>query len=117
MCIFHFTSFMLATLDVMWGLIIVMGLQAVLFGLMPFRFLGGHALREWNSWAWGLLYGMSACFYSIVLMGANRATLGQIHTNHTELQVVWPFLGFAALSIAFRGYFALRDHRRRTTSP
>ena len=51
------TLFLDAALSTLW----VSGLQAVLFGLLPLRFLAGEKVVRWSRWGWLALYG-SALF-------------------------------------------------------
>jgi hypothetical protein len=105
-------GFLTLTLNATLSQLVVLGLQAVVFGLMPFTFLAGAKLRRWNLWFWGGLYGAAALLYAMVLVISTRETLGKARATNNEAMVIGLFLGFGALSLLFWGYFRIRAHYR-----
>jgi hypothetical protein len=100
------------TLDTTLTQLVVLGVQAVVFGLLPFSFLAGARLKEWSRLAWVGLYGAGAVFYALVLTVSTRETMGTARATGNELEVVALFLAFGAFSVLFWGYFRVRAHRR-----
>jgi hypothetical protein len=110
-------GFAILSLNAMLSQLVVLGVQVVVFGLMPFTFLAGAKLKRWKTWVWGALYGTAALFYAVVLVISTRDTLGKARATNDEVVVIGLFLGFGALSILFWGYFRLRArYRERATS-
>jgi hypothetical protein len=105
-------GFLTLTLNATLSQLVVLGLQAVVFGLMPFTFLAGAKLRKWNLWFWGALYGAAALLYAVVLIISTKETLGKARATNNEAMVIGLFLGFGALSVLFWGYFRIRAHYR-----
>jgi hypothetical protein len=100
------------TLDTTLAQLVVLGVQAVVFGLLPVSFLAGARLKEWNRLAWVGLYGTAAIFYAMVLTVSTRETMGTARATGNEMEVIGLFLGFGAFSVLFWGHFRLRAHRR-----
>jgi hypothetical protein len=110
-------GFAIHTLNALLSQVVLLGVQAVVFGLMPFTFLAGARLTKWSWWIWGALYGAAAAFYSVVLVVTTKETLGKARADHNEAMVIGLFIGFGVLSILFWGYFRFRArHRVRTTT-
>jgi hypothetical protein len=105
-------GFLTLSLNATLSQLVVLGLQALVFGLMPFTFLAGARLKRWNLWVWGALYATAAFLYAVVLVISTRETLGKARATNNEVMVIGLFLGFGALSILFWGYFRIRAHHR-----
>jgi hypothetical protein len=93
------TIFLDTTLASVW----VVGIQALVFGLMPLRFLDGEKLRFWSTRAWVAIYGvgMFAFVHSMVRPGTEV-------DGDTFRSAVVLFALFTAVALAFWGYFRLR---------
>jgi hypothetical protein len=84
--------------------LLVAGLEAVVFGLLPFRYLPGEPLHATNRLLWAALLLVGAfCFFHILI---NPASGYLSSTARTPLfTIVALFLGFALVSVAFWAYF------------
>lgn len=101
-------GFWLLTLDTLFAQLILLGVQAVVFGLMPFEFLAGSKLWRWSRLAWLGVYGAAAFIYIHVLVVSAVDTVGKAQAGRLEASVVALFLGFGLFSVTFWGYFKLR---------
>jgi hypothetical protein len=87
--------------------ITVAGLEGVVFGLLPFRFLPGEPLYGWNRVLWGLLLGVGAFAFLHILVNPASGYLAD--TSRTPLlTVVALLLGFSIVSVAFWAWFRFR---------
>ena len=87
--------------------LMVAGLEGVVFGLLPMRFLPGEALYSWNRVAWAALLGMGAFAFFHVLINPSSGYLSD--TSRTPLLTVLALLGgFAVVSVAFWAWFRFR---------
>lgn len=84
--------------------LLVAGLEAVVFGLLPFRFLPGEPLHATNRLFWATLLLIGAfCFFHILINPASGYLGSSARTP--LLTIVGLFVGFGLLSIAFWAYF------------
>jgi hypothetical protein len=87
--------------------LLVAGLEGVVFGLLPMRFLPGEPLYQWNRVLWGalLLVGAFAFFHILI----NPASGYLSDTSRTPLfTVIALLLGFSLVSVAFWAWFRFR---------
>lgn len=87
--------------------LMVAGLEGVVFGLLPMRFLPGESLYRWNRalWAGLLLIGAFAFFHILI----NPASGYLSDTSRTPLLTVVALLvGFSLVSVAFWAWFRFR---------
>ena len=87
--------------------LMVAGLEGVVFGLLPMRFLPGEPLYQWNRvlWAGLLLLGAFAFFHILI----NPASGYLSDTSSTPLFTVLALLlGFTFVSVAFWAWFRFR---------
>jgi hypothetical protein len=87
--------------------LMVAGLEGVVFGLLPMRFLPGEPLYRWNRVLWaGLLMVGAFAFFHILI---NPASGYLSDTSRTPLfTVVALLLGFSLVSVAFWAWFRFR---------
>jgi hypothetical protein len=90
----------------------VLGIEHLVFRLMPIRFLDGARLRDWSTVAWVALFGIGVLgFLHVLIDPAN----GYAHLANSKraglLTTVVLFLGFGLFSVAFWGYFRFRPRR------
>lgn len=86
---------------------LVAGLEATAFGLMPVRFMPGHALYRWNRLAWALLFGISVFAFIHILIGPSSGYVSQL-SPAAFLAALGVFAAFGALSIGTWAYFRFR---------
>jgi hypothetical protein len=96
------TLFLDAALSTIW----IAGVQGVIFGLLPLKFLDGQKVFHWSRVGWGVLYGlgMFAFVHTMVRPGSGV-------DQKSFLPALMVFLGFTFLSVLFWGYFRFRTPR------
>lgn len=95
-----------ATLATLW----VSTLGAIVFGLIPLRYLYGEALKKWNTLGWSLIYGAGMVLFVYTLLDPAQSFYGK--SDQVSLFAVLAlFFGFGIFSVAFWGYFRYRPAR------
>jgi hypothetical protein len=96
--------------------LMVAGLEGVVFGLLPMRFLPGETLFAWNRVAWGALLGIGAFAFFHILVNPASGYLSD--TSRTPLfTVIVLLIGFSLVSVAFWAWFRYRDLRASPDAP
>ena len=86
---------------------LVAGLEATAFGLMPLRFMPGHAVYKWNRLGWALLFGLSVFAFIHILIGPTSGYVSEL-SPAAFVAALGVFAAFGALSIATWLYFRFR---------
>jgi hypothetical protein len=94
-------------LDSILSLTVILSLQAIVFGLMPLKFLPGAKLRQWSLRAWIALYG-TAAFFFVHLLLLNTEPVTNAQHLHAVATTIALFIVFAIFSTAFWAYFRYR---------
>lgn len=84
--------------------IVVAALEAVAFGLMPFRFMPGHVVYQWRRPVWAVLWGVSVFAFVHILVGPNSGYLSGL-SPEALVAALGVFAAFGAFSVLFWGYF------------
>jgi hypothetical protein len=87
--------------------IVVAGLESVAFGMMPFRFLNGAAVRAWSRLAWAGLFGAGVFAFVHLLIGPQSGYLAELSPSGLAAALA-VFAAFALISFATWGYFRFR---------
>lgn len=87
--------------------IVVSALEAVAFGLMPFRFMPGVAIYRWNRVLWAVLFGVSLFAFIHILIGPTSGYLSNL-TAPGWLAALGVFAAFGAFTILFWAWFRFR---------
>jgi hypothetical protein len=87
--------------------IIVSGLEAVAFGLMPFRFMPGVAIYRWNRLVWAALFGASLFAFFHILIGPTSGYLSSLSAP-AWLAALGVFAAFGAFTVLFWAWFRFR---------
>ena len=87
--------------------IAVSGLEAVAFGLMPFRFMPGVAVYRWSRPVWALLFGGSVFAFFHILVGPTSGYLAELSLAGW-LAALGVFAAFGAVTLLFWGWFRFR---------
>ena len=86
---------------------VVSALEAVAFGLMPFRFMPGVAIYRWNRVIWAALFGASLFAFFHILIGPTSGYLSTL-TAPAWLAALGVFAAFGAFTILFWAWFRFR---------
>ena len=96
--------------------LMVAGLEGVVFGLLPMRFLPGETLYAWNRVAWGALLAIGAFAFFHILINPVSGYLSD--TSRTPLFTVLGLLiGFSLVSVSFWAVFRFRDRPAGPLAP
>jgi hypothetical protein len=87
--------------------IVVSGLEAVAFGLMPFRFMPGVAIYRWNRLVWAALFGASLFAFFHILIGPTSGYLSTLSAP-AWLAALGVFAAFGAFTVLFWAWFRFR---------
>ena len=90
--------------------ITVAGMEAVAFGLMPYRFMPGWVVYRWNRVLWAVLFGVSVFAFVHILIGPNTGYLSSLSIP-ALLAALGVFLAFSIFSVLFWAYFRFRPAR------
>ena len=100
-------GFLNALLATACAAVMVAGLEATAFGLMPLRFMPGYAVYRWNRVAWALLWGLSLFGFLHILIAPTSGYVSQL-SPQAFAAALGIFAAFGALSIAVWGYVRFR---------
>ena len=92
--------FLDAALSTIW----IAGIQGLVFGMLPLRFLDGLKVLHWSRVGWGVLYGIGMFAFVHTML---RPGLGN-RQHKSFLPALAVFLGFTVLSLLFWAYFRFR---------
>ena len=100
-------AFGLVVLRTSLAALMVAGLEGVVFGLLPMRFLPGEPLYAWNRILWGVLLAIGAFAFFHILINPASGYLSD--SSRTPLfTVVALLVGFSLVSVAFWAWFRFR---------
>jgi hypothetical protein len=83
------------------------GLDSLVIGLLPLRFLSGSEVREWSRRAWTVLFVLTQLAFVHILLRPGTGYVANTRQSPTAI-VVGLFIAFALFSIAFWAYFRFR---------
>ena len=90
--------------------IVVSGLEAAVFGLLPLRFLPGEKIFRWDKRIWAALLALGVFGFAHVLMDPTTGYLAdESRTPFLTIVVLLAFFGLA--SVLFWAYFRYRSPR------
>jgi hypothetical protein len=103
-------SLALLVLEAALGGIFWCGLDTLVIGMLPLRFLGGSEVRAWSRRGWLVLFVLTQMAFVHILL---RPSTGYVaDTTHSPTTIVLAlFVAFAAFSVAFWSYFRYRTPR------
>jgi hypothetical protein len=94
-------------LSTVLGTITVAGIEGIVFGLVPLRFLPGEPIFRWSRVSWAVLYAIGLFgFVWIILDPANGFANATDQAGFVTAAVL--FIGFGLVSVLFWAYFRLR---------
>ena len=100
-------GFGITLLSTAFAAVLVAGLEATAFGLMPLRFMPGHMVYKWNRVGWALLFGLSIFGFVHILIGPTSGYVSEL-SPQAFIAALGIFAAFGALSILTWGYFRFR---------
>ena len=100
-------SYPTLTLDSLLACLFIGGLEGMLFGLIPLRFLPGARIKNWSWIAWGVLMTVVTYVFVHVLLMPESGYLGRSTTASVTTTIAL-FAAFAVVSVLFWGYFRWR---------
>ncbi|MGH2812515.1 MAG: FGLLP motif-containing membrane protein [Actinomycetota bacterium] len=103
-------GFGVIALEALLVAVFVSGLEGLLFGLVPMRFLDGQKLITWNRLVWAVLFWVSLFAFIHILLNPATGFIGLSSTIPLVI-VAGLFLSFALFSVGFWAYFRLRPAR------
>jgi hypothetical protein len=103
-------GFGITLLSTAFAAILVAGLEATAFGLMPLRFMPGHTVYKWNRLGWALLFGLSVFAFIHILIGPTSGYVSELSPG-AFTAALGVFAAFGALSILTWGYFRFRPRQ------
>jgi len=89
------------------GCILVSGLEATAFGLMPLRFMPGYLIYRWNRPLWAALFALSVFAFIHILIGPSSGYVSTLNPA-AFIAAGGIFAIFGAFSILTWGYFRFR---------
>ena len=101
-------SFGVTLLETAFAATLVAGLEAAAFGLMPLRFMPGHAVYQWNRLAWAVLFGLSVFAFIHLLIGPSSGYVAELSPN-AFVAALGVFAAFGTLSIGTWLFFRVRS--------
>jgi hypothetical protein len=100
-------SFLATMLETALAAVVVSGLEAVAFGMMPFRFMPGAAIYRWNRPIWALLFGGSLFALFHILIGPTSGYISELSLQ-AWLAALGIFAAFGVLTVLFWAWFRFR---------
>jgi len=101
-------GFGVTLLSTAFAAILVAGLEAAAFGLMPLRFMPGHAVYTWNRVGWALLFGLSVFAFIHLLIGPTSGYVADL-APEAFMAALGIFAAFGTLSIGTWAFFRFRS--------
>ncbi|WP_269453063.1 FGLLP motif-containing membrane protein [Yinghuangia sp. ASG 101] len=89
--------------DSVLGTTFILGVETVIFGLVPLSVLDGNKLRKWNAWIWAGTYAVAILLFVHVLLLNSDAAGSDNDTSVTAAVIL--FAVFGLLSLGFWAYF------------
>ncbi len=100
-------TFLATAAETALAAIVVAGLEAVAFGMMPFRFMPGAAIYRWNRVIWAALFFASLYGFLHILVGPTSGYLSDL-TAPAWLAALGVFAAFGVCTILFWAWFRFR---------
>jgi hypothetical protein len=93
--------------------LVVAGIEGIVFGLVPLRFMRGEPIFRWHRWRWAALYAIGVFGFISILIDPTTGFL--VPSKQTSVvSAVALFIGFGLASVLFWGYFRFRPERDRS---
>lgn len=106
-------AFLLVALRTALAALMVAGLEGVVFGLLPMRFLPGEAIYAWNRTVWAAILASGAFTFFHILVNPASGYLSD-STRTPLVTVLALFVGFGLISVGFWAWFRFRSPGKAT---
>jgi hypothetical protein len=103
-------TFATLVLEATLGGIFWCGLDSLVIGLLPLRFLSGSEVRAWSRPVWAVLFVLTQVAFVHILLRPGTGYVANTRQSPTTV-VVGLFVAFALFSIGFWAWFRYRDVR------
>jgi hypothetical protein len=100
-------SFALLVGESLLGNIFWCGLDSLVIGLLPLRFLSGSEVRKWSRAAWVVLFVLTQLAFVHILLRPGTGYVANTSRSPATI-VVGLFFAFALFSVGFWAYFRFR---------
>ncbi|MHB8508802.1 MAG: FGLLP motif-containing membrane protein [Candidatus Dormibacteria bacterium] len=107
-------SWVVLVLSALLAGVFVAGIEGLLFGLIPLRFLDGQKVMAWNRFGWAAIFAVAAFLFVHVLL---NPAIGYVSGTENIVVAVILFGAFGVLSVGFWAYFRFRVPHNLETSP
>ena len=99
-------------LDSLLSTVWVCGLQSLLFGLIPMKYLDGDTVWHWSKSTWIVLYLIVMFVFVQFVMHPSAAGFGG-NQHASMFSMLYLFLGFTVVAAGFWGYFRLKHGKTK----
>jgi hypothetical protein len=103
-------SFLALVLEAAVSGAFVIGLESILVGILPMRFLDGSRIKKWSTSAWLALFLLALFTLVEVLIQPGSGYVGHA-TTAGKFAVAALYIAFGLISLAFWSYFRFRKPR------
>ena len=90
--------------------LVVGGIEGIVFGLVPLRFLPGEPVLRWRRIEWAALYGAGVFGFFWIILDPAHGFVGT-HEQSEVITALALFIGFGLASVLFWSYFRFRGPR------
>jgi hypothetical protein len=104
-------GFDVLVLDAYLASLWVSALGAIVFGLIPLRYMYGEQVKKWSTPGWALIYGLGMALFVHTVLHPERGFYGR-SDEVSFMSVLLLFGGFGLFSVAFWAYFRYRPARQ-----
>jgi hypothetical protein len=109
-------GFGLLVLDALLSNLWVWSLQAIIFGLIPLKYLDGEDVVAWSRAGWLALYGFVMFLFVHTVMHPTTLRYGS-NPDANITSMLYLFIGFMSAAVAFWLYFRIRSRRKSRRGP
>ena len=109
------SSFGLALFDTILVSIFIIGLEGLIFALLPIVFLDGHKIAQWSKVLWGIVFGLTAFAFFHIVINKDKDITKAIQNSNLWL-MVGIIVFFFLVSISLWLYFWIRKKQEKSPS-
>jgi hypothetical protein len=103
----------LLIIDAVLVTVFMLGLETVVFAMIPMTFLLGSHVFQWRRKIWVAVYLPVMLLFLFVLFTSGKVKqAGEVNTWTDVAEVLAPFIVFGVLSLVFWAHFRFRPYRK-----